>query len=559
MSNASESLAALAETFHSAPDWRERRRSLRAIARLEGEESTDLLVEGLDDLDPDVKRAAVEGLIRKKDRKGLRAVLRPKMAESADPFLRKSVAKAMSILASDLTLDTLLDLLEDPDWTVRAEAFLVCRDWADRLGDSDDEDSAGILIQMLVIEDPELHGVILKNLRRIGHHVVPLLVESLESKSRFVRAGAAHVLGRLNIRGAFANIADVIGDPAWEVRFEATKALGLLKMPGGIQPLIDRLSDARKEVREAAVESLAGFGPDIVETLHLALKFTATRLKTVNLILTIGRIRDERSILELVRYLFSPYHTVRREATAALIGYGKNDRLVEHLLGALTFLDLDLEPLLKIAREPGNVRLRIRAIRAIGETREHRAVPALEELLDDPVPLIRSGAEAALKTITLAVHCRRCAVRALGYIGDKRAVPILIDMLRKEESEVARSSVPKALTRLNAVEAVPALLEATRCDIHPTVRAEAAMAAIRLGPEEMRVADCLLEALHDPEKEVRSQAIRGLGRFGCLRALEKLEEMKLDPIWGIRRDAENAIRTIKARVNGKQQVTENEE
>jgi HEAT repeat protein len=210
--------------------------------------------------------------------------------------------------------------------------------------------------------------------------------------------------------------------------------------------------------------------------------------------------------------------------------------------------------MMEIARSEVNVRLRLRAIRAIGETREHRAIPVLEELLGDPATPIRAGAEAALKTVTLAMHSRRCAVRALGHIGAEQAVPTLIDLLQREESEVVRSSVPKALNRLNAREALPTLLQSIRCDVSPTVRAESAKAAIRLEPEEMEVADCLLEALSDPDRGVRSQAIKGLGRFGCVRALDKLNKMKQDLSWSIRRDAENAIRTIEARVNGKEQA-----
>lgn len=96
---------------------------------------------------------------------------------------------------------------------------------------------------------------------------------------------------------------------------------------------------------------------------------------------------------------------------------------------------------------------------------------ALEGLLSDPEEDIRTAARKALEAIGVEAliallrsgsPAERCAyLRALGRLGDPRAVPALKEALRDSTPQVGRAAL-RALIRLGGAEAMRALLSAPR-------------------------------------------------------------------------------------------------
>ena len=125
--------------------------------------------------------------------------------------------------------------------------------------------------------------------------------------------------------------------------------------------------------------------------------------------------------------------------------------------------------------------VRFLALRTLGRLEEPRAVEGLIKALDDSSPTTR-----------------REAATALGNIGDKRAVPVLVDALS---------------TFFGRTRNEPILLNPTIVKLCAEVRREAATALGKIGDDAAIAA--LQEAYDDPNQQVRSEVSKSLKMLGC--------------------------------------------
>jgi hypothetical protein len=149
------------------------------------------------------------------------------------------------------------------------------------------------------------------------------------------------------------------------------------------------------------------------------------------------------------------------------------------------------------------------SVRALVERLARRDWPTRNETLDTQrigyeltkIPNAELWILALLKSDRLP--CSRSSLAfSLRFVGTKRSVTFLVDLLRTERPEVQMEAAA-TLGALRASEAVPVLLLAAReGDIN--VRANACIALGRLGG--MRAAYCLQQAVLDPSPFVRECA-----------------------------------------------------
>jgi HEAT repeat protein len=191
----------------------------------------------------------------------------------------------------------------------------------------------------------------------------------------------------------------------------------------------------------------------------------------------------------------------------------------------------NLTELLKRKETPKEIREK--ACWLIGRLGDKGAMPLLVDTLADEDAGLR--AEAA---------------RSLGTFGDDRAVPHLISALLRDNDNYVRMYTAYSLGLLGTSEGSKALMKALENENEdPGVRG---MAAESLGNLRYKdAADLLIEGLRDKTVEVRFWCIFALGEMGEVRALAQLERLaKTDPEslegWGsIREEALAAIRLIK--------------
>ena len=223
----------------------------------------------------------------------------------------------------------------------------------------------------------------------------------------------ALALGRLEDDRAAPLLADLLGDAAAlpAHRLEAARLLGDLGDSSSRAALAAALSDEAIAL-EAAI-ALATLGDRrAVPLLTRALETEAAARAAIAL----GRLGDRRAVPALIELLEaeSPYDT-KRDAIGALYRL-RDPRAVPTLLAVTD-----------------DSQLRYRAITAIGLTESAEAFGPLAAMLASPRrTMIRDG-----------------LARALGWIGDPRAVPILAAMAARDAELIY---VTEALVRLDAVQ-----------------------------------------------------------------------------------------------------------
>ena len=330
-------------------------------------------------------------------------------------------------------------------------------------------------------------------------------------------------------------------DEDWAIREEAATALGTLRDSRAVVPLVSVLRDSDRAVREAAIGALTAIGEPSVPALGLCLSDPQLGVQeAASAVLAViadervldpliaslrnrdwivrmhaakalGRIKDSGSIEPLIPLLQDKVKAVREEVTTALAAIG--DAAIPSLLEALTHVEW---------------LVRLHAIEALGKTRSPAAVePLLSVLFNDQDTAIREDAVRALGMIgdpraldflQVALKepgLRPLAVEAMGHIGDRRAVPVLIMVLeggdRPEESRVVAGcgdrwdeemvtmgAAVRALGMIGDEAAIPSLLKALRQTV---TRADAATALTRFGSKV--VAPLLTVMKQEPDENIR--------------------------------------------------------
>ncbi|MGH2688720.1 MAG: HEAT repeat domain-containing protein, partial [Actinomycetota bacterium] len=183
--------------------------------------------------------------------------------------------------------------------------------------------------------------------------------------------------------------------------------------------------------------------------------------------------------------------------------------------------------------------VRLRALNALGAL-GNKAVTGIAGILrDDPDPAIRQeaasclglcGGRAALRPLVSAMtadrdrRVRSAATWALGFLGDERAVPRLVEVLvDPTESGTVRGSAAEAIGHLAAAPALPETVAG------------------------------LLVAAGDPDVEVRFWAVFALGCVAGddvvadLERIARSDRALLEGWWEVGREAKDAVRSIKDR------------
>ena len=341
-------------------------------------------------------------------------------------------------------------------------------------------------------------------------------------------------------------------DEDWAIREEAATILGTLRDPRAVAPLVSVLRDDDRAVRDAAIGALLAIGEPAVTPLgaclsdpvltvqELASSVLATiadarvlaplmaALKSPDWIVrmhaakALGRIQDPGAVASLVPLLQDKVKAVREETSTTLAAIGEAAQ--SSLLAALTHAEW---------------LVRLHAVEALGKTRSPEAVdPLLSVLFNDRDRAVREDAVRALGqigdaraveflvTVMKEPGLRPLAVEALGRIGDRRTVPVLIDVLKgMERPEISqpidgcgdqwdeeRLTLGEAVRALGAIRdeaAIPSLMKALR---YTVTRAEAADALTRFGSAV--IAPLLAVLARESDDNIRYHVKDTLARVG---------------------------------------------
>ena len=542
MSSTSENAEVLIGQLRSAPEWEVRRFSALRLARRPGPGVFEALAASLGDRDSDVRHAAIQALEQLGDPRAVNLLSRPMVLDDPSPEIRWAAVKALGRLGSLSIATALLKPLDDPEWVVRNQALLVMSDLIRNIHETLGGEQVKSLIHLLPIADGEVHYLVVDALAHRSTLGFQEITEALQGQSPVVRAGVAEALGQSHDPRAVAPLMQALRDLSGAVRKAAAAGLGRLKDAASVEALIVALGDRDAGVSKAAMKALVSIGRPAVGPLCSALQQSLPKTHRRYVVLALGGIRDTRAILPLLNSLSSTYYVVRQAAISALGSYGED--AVEGLMSMVETSAIPLDLLLKEVEEQKNKRLRLRAIRALGEIKDAAAIKPLRRISRERLPDVTETTQIALSKIGLAAWGRYGAVIALGNIGSRKALPALIRALA-DSSEHVRREAARALARVPDASEIPHLMAALERDEDATVRRQAGATLRVLGEQGHDVAGAFRKALVDPSWEVRVEAARALGRIDDEESVSTLIEALEDPSYTVMTSAEHALANLR--------------
>jgi HEAT repeat protein len=240
----------------------------------------------------------------------------------------------------------------------------------------------------------------------------------------------------------------------------------------------------------------------------------------------------------LIRARSDSYFRVRRGAADALVEHG--EAVIADGSELVSLPKVAVAPVLQCAVEEGNKRMRLRAIRSLGELKNPKTLDALHKLAGHPDDVIARTAEEALLRVQGATWARYYAAYVLGRVASPRGVKPLLSVLG-DPSPVVRYGVVRALGRISSKNVAGPLALVLVSDSDETVRSEAAKALAEVEIEDPVYVSMLLMGLQDGSPLVRVPVARLLGRLEDARVVGPLLKALSDTHWKVRRNAENAL------------------
>lgn len=356
---------------------------------------------------------------------------------------------------------------------------------------------------------------------------VEFLMQSLKDESSQVRSNAAWALGNIKDRRAVGVLIKALDDKDHTVRGTAAWALGEMRDHQALDPLISRLADKHQEVR--------------YETMFALVKMESPKAQKA----IIGAIEKEdkeisSGIAEALSDSPDPHlpsqpgsqdesNTTSQKPSSKGENTGNGSsgeplsstppqppsnseyRGVSNSNPNNMPISDQLEALIKELKD-ADTQTRIEAIRELGELGDRRALPALIELLQEGE----------------SDEVRSNAAWALGQLGDGQAIDELLQALQNPSSQL-RTSAILALAKLHALQALDEIIQLLITDESTSVRSTAALALGELRDEQ--AVDGLMEALQDRRRSVRGNAAWALGEIGdpsVIAALERALQAEAD-------------------------------
>jgi len=520
-----------------------RRRAVVDISKMSGEDAFSLLVDALNDKDDSVRETAIYALADTKNPDSMKYLLKPKNLLDANPNIRTAAIRALGNfrkIGGLYVIGELIGLCQDPEWFVRNTAVNIINNEIDVIKSEGDFQSVLSLLYILQLPDEEIHKKAVEALIETGKEEVDILISSLSSHSTQIKAGIVRVLGELKCTSAKEELIRLSCDEDISVREEVVRALGKIGGHEVITPLLKLMGDVNAVVREKSVAAMSTQGDSVVEALIAALKHTNNKYKKKAIIEAIGKLKSEKALMALIDCLQDSHNLVRITAINTLSEMSSPSS-VQDLIEVLCINPIDIKELINMAVSGNVIRLKIRAIRALAELKDSRALPALTDMFARrESELLEKEILLALKKIKLAVWAKIGALQVLGRIKAVEALPVI----RLHLNDADKNVIYQALEAIKSMKASDAIEDVMALAGHrePLIRNKVLSVLGTIGTGNSAVTDIVIERLKDENREIRKEAARVLGKLDDKKATAPLEELiKTCDFWSVRRNACNAL------------------
>lgn len=395
----------------------------------------------------------------------------------------RNAAVEVFIRLGKISVDPLLFSLDHTDDDVKKLII-------DTLGEIKDKKAAPLLIALLSDRNENVAASAVEALGKIGDpQAVPPLLEALKRENPLLAFSAIKALQQIGDRRAIEPLIAVLNENTYKrVGLEALGGIGDMRV---LEPLTAALQTGPKSIKCSALKAIAALESRQSEADQTVIH---RRMKEIYqepyYLLLFDAVQDADSLLR--QAAIRMYGWVAEPRSISILIPLINSECREEALAALVAIGREhLDPLIGgLSRFDDTVREAISVV--LGKIGDRRAVPALLDLLRDC-----NG------------HVRQAAAAALGELKDPGTVGALLPVLADIYPNVQERAV-KALLQMKEALPRPILLEYLSHD-SPAFRSNAAFLLGQL-QEEKAIAP-LLFLLRDPDQSVRKAAVDALGCF----------------------------------------------
>jgi HEAT repeat protein len=317
---------------------------------------------------------------------------------------------------------------------------------------------------------------------------------------------------------SFEELANALAHPEWDARFDALKELKHRDPEQALPLLLQALIDEDSFIRRSAINILAELRDRRAVEPLIALLEDEDFLVRKQTIEALGTLGDRRAIDALIGALVDPNGNPQILAAAVLTSFPASEvvqaftracvRPTQWLARRAAVFARgpwdheQLVPLLLVALDDANWRIRWRAAEELARRKERRAIDPLLARLNDEHSSVR-----------------RRVIEALGQLDDERAIDPLLARLAEYDTPL-RTATVKVLAQFESQKVAQAFERIVTTDPASEVRS-ALVAALESWSQE-RAVPLLLRALADSDPVVRKNAVRVLGNLGDRRATRPL-------------------------------------
>ncbi|MCK5226703.1 MAG: HEAT repeat domain-containing protein [Desulfobulbaceae bacterium] len=293
-----------------------------------------------------------------------------------------------------------------------------------------------------------------------------------------------------------------LNDPDWQVCVAAVKCLGGIKAQESVEPLMEKLHDNELQVKRYALDALIAIADKRTMPLMLELlkdDDMLIRQKAMDCLINIG---DSTVVSDLVKLLRDDDVNVRRSSIEVLRNL-KDPKVTSALIKAIKDSDwwvrqIATDTLTEL--EDDNISRSF--IRMCADKDENIRRCAVEFFNNMTTPLAFDALIGLLHDPDWWVRAK--AATALGRLGDKRAVPPLLEMAK--DGEINRV-IPKVLVAIDETEAVGYLRRFLAGGMK-LLKIASMRALAKL--KDIESLEALKKLLGDPDEDVRNEAVSAL-------------------------------------------------
>ncbi|MDK1031266.1 MAG: HEAT repeat domain-containing protein, partial [Planctomycetia bacterium] len=356
------------------------------------------------------------------------------------------------------------------------------------------------------------------------------MIKAMDDTEALVREGIAEGLGIIGpgASKSVPRLSKLLFDEVDDVRYHAAISLGLIGDPRAVPDLIKASSD--DDVDLVAIRAVQKIGDKATEAIIAGLQSEAVDSRS-NTITIIERLNKPVFVMPLVKSLQSDKEARIREEAARALGYLGDKRATAALAKATT--------------EDEDWTVRQAAALSIGDIGDPAGAPALVQALADEEFGVTWNAQRSLERIgvdgTLEIlkqmdnedpDVRSRAVKALINLRDERAIPALIKALGDDDGFVRRDSCI-ALGNIGEPSVILALAKSIKEDPSKSIRYRGVEAIGKIWDrtpdklvtkwkvlskeheaKEETAFGVLVASLSEVKWEVRMHAIRAMGNMG---------------------------------------------